>query len=253
MIELSDFTKVYQTGFSGKKERAAVSHFSMTCTPGTVTALLGANGAGKTTILKAVCAYHFATSGHVIVENHDAAEDPSFVKDCTGFVEEQSILPPEYTVREFISFAAQLHGLDKPSCKSAFDRVVNDCMLEDVLAKKIKTLSKGYKQRVSFAKALIADPPVLVLDEPTSGLDPAQIVRMRSLVLSLSAGRTVLLSTHLMQEVDALCSQIYIVSHGVCAAHGTASQIMAQTHTSSLEKAFLSVTDSVQKDGEADK
>lgn len=242
MIELTDFTKIYRTGLFQRKDTPAVVSFSMTCTPGTITGLLGPNGAGKTTILKAVCAQHFATSGKVVVENIDVSENPAAVRQCTGFVEEQSILPAEYTVAEYLHFCVTRFGFDKKQIENSIDRVISECAISSVLSKKIGTLSKGYLQRVSFAKALASNPPVLVLDEPASGLDPAQIVRMRELIKNLSKGRTVLLSTHLMQEVDALCSNVYIVSHGTCAAHGTAEAIIKNTNTASLEDAFLKLT-----------
>jgi ABC-2 type transport system ATP-binding protein len=242
MIQLTDFTKIYRTGLLRKKDTPAVINFSMSCMPGTITGLLGPNGAGKTTILKAVCAQHFATSGKVVVENIDASENPAAVRQCTGFVEEQSILPSEYTVAEYLHFCVMRFGFDKKQIENSMERIISECTISDVLSKKIGTLSKGYLQRVSFAKALAANPPVLVLDEPASGLDPAQIVRMRALIKNLSTGRTVLLSTHLMQEVDALCSNVYIVSHGTCAAHGTAESIIQNTKTASLEDAFLKLT-----------
>lgn len=234
MIELVNFTKYY-----GRTKIPAVQGFSMTCKPGTVTGLLGLNGAGKTTVLKAVCARHFATKGAVRINGIDAAENAEKVRSMTGFVSEMSLLPAEYTVEEFLMQRAQLYGIEP---QEALFRVIKQCALEEVASKKIKTLSKGFSERVNFAQALIHNPAILVLDEPASGLDPAQIVRMRSLVKSLLPEHTVLLSTHLMQEVDALCDYVYILHQGRCIAHGNAKSI-AQTHNcTSLEEAFFKLT-----------
>lgn len=240
MIALSAFAKIYGSG----KHAPAVEGFDMQCAPGTVTGLLGLNGAGKTTVLKAVCARHFATSGSVCVCGHDAASEPEIVRRLTGFVSEIASLPGEYTVAEYLKERAVLYGLSGSALTDACARVVKQCSLEDVLHKKIRSLSKGYAERVNFAQALIHNPPVLVLDEPASGLDPAQIVRMRALVKSLLPEHTVLLSTHLMQEVEALCDTVYILHKGRCVAHGTAAEIAEAAHADSLEKAFFLLTNS---------
>jgi ABC-2 type transport system ATP-binding protein len=242
MIELRDFTKIYQTGIFRKSFYTAVDSFSMTCDEGMVTGLLGPNGAGKTTILKAVCGYHFPTSGTILVEGHSTQDDPVLIKNITGFVEEQPHLPPEYTVFEFLSFAAEMHGITGRYRADAIERVVFDCALKPVIGRKNHALSKGFRQRVAFAKALIHNPQVLVLDEPINGLDPAQIVHMRDLIKQLAKGRTVLLSTHLMQEVSALCSKIYIISHGCSVCAGSESAIISEAETDTLEEAFLKLT-----------
>ncbi|MBQ7158330.1 MAG: ABC transporter ATP-binding protein [Treponema sp.] len=232
MIELTAFTKIYAA-------TPAVQDFSLTCADGTITGLLGENGAGKTTILKAVAAQHFATSGTVHVNGVNASENPAKVRAITGFVSEQAKLPAEYTVRELLTMTAQLHSV--PESAHAVESVAEQCGIIDVLSKKISTLSKGYQERVSFANALVYNPPVLVLDEPASGLDPAQIVRMRALVKSLAKGRTILLSTHLMQEVDALCDTICILHKGRAVAHGTADEIARANGVASLEEAFFAL------------
>lgn len=233
MITLSTFTKIYDTA-------PAVQDVSLTCQDGTITGLLGENGAGKTTILKAVCAQHFATSGTVLVNGINAAEQPAAVRAITGFVSEQAQLPPECTVRELLTMTARLH--DVSDVARALKTVAEQCGIVEVMAQKVGTLSKGYQARVSFACALIYNPPVLVLDEPTSGLDPAQIVRMRALVKSLAKGRTILLSTHLMQEVDALCDTICLLHKGRAVAYGTAAEIAHQYNVATLEEAFFRVT-----------
>lgn len=231
MIEINHFSKKY-----GKRE--AVTDFSLLCNEGEITAILGANGAGKTTILKAVCARHFATAGSVRVCGVDAQEQPSSVRVLTGFVEENANLPEELFVREFLAFRAELFSRKSED----IERVKKSCMLDEIWNEKIHILSKGQKERVNFAQALIHDPRVLVLDEPMSGLDPAQIVRMRKLILSLKKGRTILLSTHLMQEVDALSDKICVLSRGKSVAFGTAKQIVEKAQSKTIEEAFFSLT-----------
>ncbi|AEE16718.1 ABC transporter ATP-binding protein [Treponema brennaborense] len=238
MIKLDSFTKKYGSS-------TGAQDVTFTVEPGSVTGLLGPNGAGKTTVLKAICAIHYPTSGHVGVNGFDAAADPVRVKECVGYVSEQPALVAAFTVGEFLTYAANVRlapAAGRNAVKRAVDRVCADCAIEDVFFRKISALSKGYRQRLSFAQALLHDPPVLILDEPVSGLDPAQIRQMRNLIRSLAKNRTVLLSTHLMQEVEALCAVIHIMNAGRVAASGTAEQICAQTGAASLEDAFLSLT-----------
>ena len=283
--------------------------FSLSCEKGEITGLLGLNGAGKTTILKAICARHFATSGTILVDGINPAENAEAVRNLTGFVQEEPNLPGEYTVREYLHMVADLHGASfKPQINTddhrldadnsvissersesrnlvaeetrcldysrhdkydsqhdnekklhesvtsaskktsapirVYPRLINSLSLTELLPKKIKTLSKGQRERVNFAQALIYNPSVLVLDEPASGLDPAQILSMRSLVKSLKADHTILLSTHLMQEVEALCDRVYIIHEGKCAAEGTPGQIARDCGCETLEEAFFKITKS---------
>ena len=234
MIELNSFSKSYQSG------EDAVQDITFTCDDGTITGLLGVNGAGKTTILKAAAARHFASAGSVKVNGIDAAENPSLVRTLVGFVPEQASFPSEFTVKEMLTMTAKFHGVQNVS--EEVSRVVSLCALDQMYTKKIAVLSKGYRQRLAFANALVFNPPVLVLDEPASGLDPAQIVRMRALIASLAKGHTILLSTHLMQEVDALCDRICILHRGRAAAYGSAEEILRQNQAASLEEAFFKLT-----------
>ena len=251
MIQLTAFTKSY----TSRKSAPAVQDFSMLCQTDEITGILGLNGAGKTTILKAITARHFATSGEVLVNGINASENAEMVRSITGFVAEEPNLPGEYTVAEYLNMVAELHGVTQTQIhadsrslnkKSASIRVhprlIDQLSLEELLPKKIKTLSKGQRERVNFAQALIHNPSVLVLDEPASGLDPAQILKMRSLVKSLKADHTILLSTHLMQEVEALCDKVYIIHEGRLAASGTADEIAAQFNCKNLEEAFFKIT-----------
>lgn len=240
MIELKNFSKEYDSF-------KAVSNLSYTFEKGTITGILGPNGAGKTTILKALTGRHFASEGKVIFsETIDASQAPEKIRNLTGFVEETASLPGEYTVKEYITFVAELHGCNQ----AAVENVIKKCSLEEYKNKKINSLSKGYKERVNFAQALVYNPEILILDEPASGLDPQQIVNMRALVKDLSKDHTIILSTHLMQEVEALCEKVLIINHGKLLAQGTKDEIVKNTVTKNLEEAFFKLTSSTGKEEE---
>lgn len=160
----------------------------------------------------------------------------------TGYVPEIPLLPKDMRVLEFLRYAADTHLIPKEKTKEACDLVINECTLEKLLTKKIKTLSKGQQQRVSFAQAIIHNPPNLILDEPISGLDPAQILQMRDLIKKLSKTKAILMSTHILQEVRSLCDNLYIVSEGKITASGTEEEITKQAGTKSLEEAFIKLT-----------
>lgn len=241
MIELIDFSKSYS-----RKKDFAVQNINLKAEKGRITGLLGLNGAGKTTVIKAVCALHFATEGKVLCSKdekmHDAHNEPETVKKSIGYVPEQPVLPEFLTVREYLSFIQDMYEVPSENKENLFRKTVSDCYLETVLDKKIKELSKGFRQRVSLAAALVHDPENLILDEPVNGLDPAQIIQFRKIIKDASETKTVLLSTHLMQEVQALCSDIYIISGGKIASHGTAEQITSEYGCTTIEDAFLKIT-----------
>jgi ABC-2 type transport system ATP-binding protein len=247
MIELVNFSKNYS-------HYKAVKNLSYKFEKGLITGILGPNGAGKTTLLKALTARHFASEGKVLLESQkygkiiDAQENPEAVRDITGFVEETPSIPEEYTVLEYLGFICSLHNCSKKN----IEKTIELCSLDEVKNKKIRTLSKGYKERVNFAQALVYDSEVLVLDEPASGLDPSQIVKMRSLVKELSKNHTIILSTHLMQEAISLCDRVIILNHGKALISGTIDQICSKTECSSLEEAFFKLTSSHDKNGEDD-
>ena len=240
MIELIDFSKSYNS------KDYAVKNFFMTCKPGKITGLLGINGAGKTTILKAICARHYPTSGKILVNGIDSSLYPEKIKSVTGFVEEQNsssfLQANDFTVYEYLLFFASLN-CEKNRVFERLQTVKKDFSLEDVWSKKTGKLSQGFKKRVAFACALIHDPEVLVFDEPAGGLDPSQIIKVRQLIKSLKKTHTILLSTHLMQEVDALCDYIYIINKGIRAAFGTAESITKEQNCRNLEQAFLKITE----------
>ena len=235
MIELENFGKIYP---SQKDGEMAVSNVSFTCSYGKVTGLVGENGSGKSTIIKAITGLHYATEGSVIIKSRDgeeidASEKPDKVKALTSYVPENPVLPLDMKVFRFLKYAAALSG------KEEIGEIVKKCGLEKVLDKKIKTLSKGFRQRVSFAQALVSEPEVLVLDEPFSGLDPVQIIQMRELIQEEAKNKTVLISTHNLSEVHNLCDSVLVMKNGNLVAKGTEEEIIKQTDSHSLEEAFL--------------
>lgn len=257
MIEVDFFTKIYGMKRTDSK---AVDGVSFVARPGVITGLLGPNGAGKTTILKAICALHYPTQGAVRVMGRDVESFPVEVRSLVGYVSEQPALIGSLTAKDFLQYASELRFAGRASMlaagvedqavseasweslSQAVERVVEECQLQEVLHKPISHLSKGYRQRLSFAQALLHNPPVLVLDEPVSGLDPAQIRQMRDMIKRLGREKTILLSTHLMQEVEALCQQVHIISRGRLVASGSAQEIAASSGTGSFEDAFLKLT-----------
>ena len=246
MIELVEFSKKYKSLFS-KKEFSAAESISFCVENGSVTGLIGANGSGKTTIIKAICGFHAPSSGKIFVTDYDGTKiqiDTQSHKamQLIGYVPEKTQLPPDFYVKEFLHYCAKIHGMDGKIEQEAVERVISDCDLEEVLDKKIKKLSKGYGQRVSFAQALIHNPPNLILDEPITGLDPFQIISMRNLIENQAQKKAVLLSTHILQEVNSLCKNLCIMNHGKLAASGTETQIINQTGSNSLEEAFLKLS-----------
>lgn len=243
MIELVDFSKKYP-----HCKEFSVHNVNLKIQKGSITGLLGLNGSGKTTIMKAICGFHYPTEGKIIITDEEgttfsAEENPELCMKLIGYVPEISALPPDMTVKAFLNYAAQVHGLNPEKSQEAILRVQKECNLEALMSKRIKTLSKGQQQRVSFAQALIHNPPNLVLDEPISGLDPAQILQMRTLIQKLSQTKAILMSTHILQEVYSLCSNLYIVSQGTITASGTEQQIISQANTKTLEEAFIKLTE----------
>lgn len=242
MIELSNFSKSYNS-----KTELAANDVSLTIKDGSITGLLGPNGSGKTTIMKAICGFHFPSSGSITITAPDGTsfttdENPELCMKYIGYVPEIPLLPKDLTVLSFLHYAADTHGIPKDKTEEACDLVIKECSLEKLVSKKIKTLSKGQQQRVSFAQAIIHNPPNLILDEPVSGLDPAQILQMRDLIKKLSKTKAVLMSTHILQEVRSLCDSLYIMSNAKITASGTEDEITKNAGTKTLEEAFIKLT-----------
>ena len=234
MIEVSHLTKQYGN-------HLAVDDVSFTVADGQICGLLGPNGAGKSTIMNILTGYLSATSGQVTVAGHPLPEEADAVKACVGYLPEQPPLYPEMTVQEYLTFAAELKGVKKAERKEQVRRAARRTGLETVLPRLIRSLSKGYKQRVGIAQALLGSPRLIILDEPTVGLDPAQVIEIRKLIRELGRAHTVILSSHILSEVQAVCQQILILSKGHLAAAGSLEELTADGK--SLEEVFLELTD----------
>ncbi|KAA3437887.1 gliding motility-associated ABC transporter ATP-binding subunit GldA [Rufibacter hautae] len=206
-IEIKDLTKLYGP-------QAAVDHVSFTVSTGEIVGFLGPNGAGKSTTMKIATCYLPPSSGTVLVNGHDVLEEPKEVRRQVGYLPEHNPLYLDMYVREYLHFVGKLHGLNGSLVKTRTEEMINLCGLTRERHKKIGALSKGYRQRVGLAQALIHDPQVLILDEPTTGLDPNQIVEIRQLIKEVGQAKTVLFSTHIMQEVSALCDRVLIINQG---------------------------------------
>lgn len=234
MIEVSHLTKQYGN-------HLAVDDVSFTVADGQICGLLGPNGAGKSTIMNIITGYLSATSGQVTVAGHPLPEEADAAKACVGYLPEQPPLYPEMTVQEYLTFAAELKGVKKAERKEQVCRAARRTGLEAVLPRLIRSLSKGYKQRVGIAQALLGSPRLIILDEPMVGLDPAQVIEIRKLIRELGRAHTVILSSHILSEVQAVCQQILILSKGHLAAAGSLEELTADGK--SLEAVFLELTD----------
>ena len=234
MIEVSHLTKQYGN-------HLAVDDVSFAVADGQICGLLGPNGAGKSTIMNILTGYLSATSGQVTVAGHPLPEEADAAKACVGYLPEQPPLYPEMTVQEYLTFAAELKGVKKAERKEQVCRAARRTGLETVLPRLIRSLSKGYKQRVDIAQALLGSPRLIILDEPTVGLDPAQVIEIRKLIRELGRAHTVILSSHILSEVQAVCQQILILSKGHLAAAGSLEELTADGK--SLEAVFLELTD----------
>lgn len=204
-IQVTSLTKIYGT-------QLAVDNISFSLKKGEIVGFLGPNGAGKSTTMKMITGYLPPTSGTASVSGFDIQQQPMEVRKRVGYLPEANPLYYDMYVREYLEFTAGIHKIKKPQAR--IEEMISLTGLQKEAHKKIGALSKGYKQRVGLAQAMLHDPEVLILDEPTSGLDPNQIVEIRDLIIRIGAEKTVLLSTHIMQEVQAMCSRVIIISSG---------------------------------------
>jgi ABC-2 type transport system ATP-binding protein len=220
MIEVQDLTKKYG-------ERTAVDRLSFKVEQGRIWGLLGPNAAGKTTTMRVLTGYLPATEGRAMVAGHDVFEEPDQVKRLTGYLPEVPPLYPDLTVSAYLQFVAELKQVPPARRKEAVERAVAAAGLEAVRDRLIRNISRGYKQRVGIAQALINDPRVLILDEPTIGLDPEQIIEIRQLIKSLRGERTIILSTHILAEVTQVCDGVVIINEGRLMASGALEELAA--------------------------
>jgi len=218
LIEVQNLSKFYG-------EIEAVKDVSFSLGAEQVLGFLGPNGAGKTTVMKILTGFHFPSSGKAIVDGVPVEENPVEVKKRIGYLPESVPLYGDLTVDEYLNFAAEARLIHKKDRKKAINTSLEACALTHYRGRKIETLSKGYRQRAGLAQAILHDPPILILDEPTTGLDPNQIIEIRSLIKELGKRKTVILSTHILQEVEAVCSQVLIINEGRIAAQGRPDEI----------------------------
>lgn len=220
MIEVSHLSKSY-----GAFE--AVRDVSFHVDKGEVVGFLGPNGAGKSTTLRILAGFLGPTRGHVRIAGHDIADDPIAARASLGYMPETAPLYPEMRVREYLAFRAELKGIARPKRRDAVAQALGDARVDDVADAMIGHLSKGYRQRVGLADALVGSPPLLILDEPTAGLDPNQIREVRALIRRLGDNHTVLLSTHILPEVEATCTRALVIARGRLVAQGSIDEIRA--------------------------
>jgi ABC-2 type transport system ATP-binding protein len=207
----------------------AVDDISFTVAKGEVLGFLGPNGAGKSTTMKMVTGFLAPTAGTAVVCGHDVQREPIPAKRCIGYLPEGAPLYPDMTPQSFLAFTAAVRGLSGDAQKAAIDRVVALTELQQVMSQPIDTLSKGFKRRVGLAQALVHDPEVLVLDEPTDGLDPNQKHQVRKIIREMAADKTIIISTHILEEVDAVCSRALIIAHGRIVVDGTPGELEARS------------------------
>jgi ABC-2 type transport system ATP-binding protein len=230
MVDLVAVSKTYYP--SRRTAVRAVRYVTCTLQPGSVTGLLGPNGAGKTTLIRLMTSYLMPSAGRISIDGHDTVLDSRRARAVIGYLAESAPLYLEMRVADYLSFRARLFGVPRRHRGAAVERAAERCRLSDMLKRRIGHLSKGYRQRVGLAAAILHDPRVIILDEPASGLDPTQIVEMRNLIRDLAhAGdgppRTVLLSSHMLPEVELTCDRIVIMSRGRIRADGTPSDLLA--------------------------
>ena len=230
MIEVSHLSKSYGS-------RPAVQDLSFTVPDGQIYGLLGPNGAGKSTIMNILTGYLAPTGGEVKVAGFSLPEQAQQAKACVGYLPEQPPLYPEMTVQEYLDFVAELKGVKHAQRKQQVLAAASRTGLEEVLPRVIRSLSKGYRQRVGIAQALLGSPQLIILDEPTVGLDPAQVIELRRLIRELGRTHTVILSSHILSEVKAVCDKALILSQGHLAA-----VVDLAAEERDLEELFLELT-----------
>jgi ABC-2 type transport system ATP-binding protein len=218
-LQLKNLTKVYGP-------QKAVNNISFQVNEGEIVGFLGPNGAGKSTTMKIATCFLPPTGGEVLVGGFNVVEKPMQVKQITGYLPEHNPLYLDLYVHEYLGFVGKLYGLRGAKLNARVKEIVELCGLAPEQNKKIESLSKGYRQRVGLAQALIHDPKILILDEPTSGLDPNQLIEIRRLIKTVSVHKTVLFSTHIMQEVQALCDRVVVINKGEIVADNTLANIL---------------------------
>jgi ABC-2 type transport system ATP-binding protein len=223
MIKVEGLTKRYA-------RNVAVDHISFQVEKGQIVGFLGPNGAGKTTTMRMLTCFMPPTDGSAEVAGFDILESPMEVKKRIGYLPESPPVYPEMEVIEYLNFVGRIKGVPKASLAKRIDEVMEKCAIADVRSKEIGKLSKGYRQRVGLAQAILHNPDVLILDEPTSGLDPHQIMETRDLIRGLAGDHTIILSTHILPEVEATCEHVIIIAKGKLVATDTVANLTSRLH-----------------------
>lgn len=240
LIEVKELVKKYG-------ENMAVDHLNFTIEKGKIYGFLGPNGAGKSTTMNMITGYIASTEGEIKINGNDILMEPEKAKKCIGYLPEQPPLYHDMTVWEYLSFAAELKGIEKTKRHKSICEVISLTKMEEVSQRLIKNLSKGYKQRVGLAQAILGYPEIIILDEPTVGLDPKQIIEIRDLIKSLGEKHTVILSSHILSEVSAVCDYVLIIDHGKLVASDTPDNLSKlMTSSNSIDMTIKGTEDEIR-------
>lgn len=241
MIEVRNLVKKYGN-------HVAVDHLNFTVEKGKIYGFLGPNGAGKTTTMNMITGYIASTEGDILIDGHNILEEPEKAKKCIGYLPELPPLYQDMTVMEYLKFVAELKSIPKAEIEKNISEVMLTTKLEEMKYRLIKNLSKGYKQRVGLAQALLGYPEIIILDEPTVGLDPKQIIEIRDLIKSLGEKHTVILSSHILSEVSAVCDHVLIIDHGRLVASDSPENLSkVMTGANSLELTVKGPEEEIRK------
>jgi ABC-2 type transport system ATP-binding protein len=235
MIEIENLTKKFGP-------IAAVRGIDLRVDKGEVLGFLGPNGAGKSTTMKMITGFLAPSEGRISVCGHDVVEEPFEAQSAIGYLPEGAPAYADMTPAQFLNFIAQVRGLKDDAAAKAVETAVARTGLQSVMEQRIETLSKGFKRRVGLAQAILHDPPVLIMDEPTDGLDPNQKQAVRSLIRAMSANKAIIISTHILEEVDAVCTRAVIIDKGRIVADGTPAELLAKSPTGRLDDVFRELT-----------
>jgi len=238
MISVKNITKSFGS-------TQALKGVSFEIKKGEIVGFLGRNGAGKTTLMRVLTSYLPANTGDVIIDGKDVAKHSMAIRQLIGYLPETPPLYADMTARDYLKFAAQLKDVPRKKIAAQVDKVLNECYLRNVAHKTIATLSNGYQQRVGIAQAIINDPQILILDEPTNGLDPVQIQRIRALIKNLEEERTIIISTHILSEIEQIARRVLIIKDGTIVADDVMDNLLLdeQGVQRSLEEVFLELND----------
>lgn len=235
MIDVQSLTKDFGL-------RRAVDNLSFRVAPGEVLGFLGPNGAGKSTTMKMITGFLTPTSGTAVINGHDIQTDPVAAKRAFGYLPEGAPGYADMRVIDFLKFSADLRQLSGSTRTQRLEKVIADVHLDGVLGQKIDTLSKGFRRRVGLAQAILHDPTVLILDEPTDGLDPNQKHEVRKLINGMAEDKIIVISTHILEEVEAICTRAMIIAQGKMLADDTPSNLAAKTESGRLDDYFRQIT-----------